>query len=71
LLVLPCLRRCAPACAATAPFKGDVTDPRIIRRLEQHPYAWKVWQPFIIQGGKKKDLLVAFGVQEKREKRYG
>jgi hypothetical protein len=43
--------------------KGDVTDVRVVRRVEQHPYAWKVWQPFIIQGEKKRDLLVAFGVQ--------
>ena len=49
--------------AQNAAHKGDVTDVRVIRRLEQHPYAWKVWQPFIIQGDKKKDLLVAFGVQ--------
>ena len=44
-------------------YQGDVTDVRVIRRVEQHPYAWKVWQPFIIQGHKKKELLVAFGVQ--------
>ena len=43
--------------------QGDVTDVRVIRRVEQHPYAWKIWQPFIIQGHKKKELLVAFGVQ--------
>lgn len=43
--------------------QGDVTDVRVIRRVEQHSYAWKVWQPFIIQGEKKRDLLVAFGVQ--------
>jgi hypothetical protein len=43
--------------------QGDVTDVRVIRRVEQHPYAGKVWQPFIIQGDGKRDLLVAFGVQ--------
>jgi hypothetical protein len=43
--------------------QGDVTGIRVIRRVEQHPYAWKIWQPFIIQGQKKKELLVAFGVQ--------
>jgi|694.fasta_scaffold00031_107 hypothetical protein len=43
--------------------QGDVTDVRVIRRVEQHPYAWKLWQPYIIQGERKKDLLVAFGVQ--------
>ncbi len=25
-------------------YEGDVTDIRVVRRLEQHPYAWKVWQ---------------------------
>ena len=44
-------------------YRGDVTDLRVIRRVEQHPYAWKIWQPFIIQGHKKNELLVAFGVQ--------
>ena len=44
-------------------YEGDVTDVRVTRRLEQHPHAWKIWQPFIIQGDRKKDLLVAFGVQ--------
>jgi hypothetical protein len=31
--------------------------------VEQHPYAGKVWQPFIIQGDKNKDLVVAFGAE--------
>lgn len=44
-------------------YQGDVTDVRVIRRVEQHPYAGKIWQPFIIQGDGKRDLLVAFGVQ--------
>ncbi|MBM4089538.1 MAG: exo-alpha-sialidase [Planctomycetes bacterium] len=44
-------------------YEGDVTDIRVVRRLEQHPYAWKIWQPFIIQGDRGRDLLVAFGVQ--------
>ena len=52
-------------------YEGDVTDVRVIRRVEQHPHAWKIWQPFIIQGDKKKDLLVAFGVQSQRQERYG
>lgn len=49
--------------AEDAAHQGDVTDLRVIRRVEQHPYAWKIWQPFIIQGHKMKELLVAFGVQ--------
>lgn len=43
--------------------QGDVTGIRIIRHVDQHPHAWRIWQPFIIQGDRKKDLLVAFGVQ--------
>lgn len=49
--------------AEDATYQGDVTDIRVIRRVEQHPYAGKIWQPFIIQGAGKRDLLVAFGVQ--------
>lgn len=44
-------------------YQGDITDVRVIRRVEEHPYAGKIWQPFIIQGDGKRDLLVAFGVQ--------
>jgi hypothetical protein len=43
--------------------QGDVSDVRVVRHVDQHPHAWRIWQPFIIQGDKKKDLLVAFGVQ--------
>ena len=38
-----------PAVLAEAEkFKGDVSEVRVIRRVTQHPYAWRVWQPFII-----------------------
>lgn len=53
----------AASLAEEVAHEGDVTDIRVVRRLEQHPYAWKVWQPFIIQGDRRRDLLVAFGVQ--------
>jgi hypothetical protein len=53
----------AVSAAEEAVYEGEVTDIRVVRRLEQHPYAWKVWQPFIIQGDRRRDLLVAFGVQ--------
>ena len=36
--------------AQPADYKGDVTDVRVVRRVEQHPDSWRVWQPFIIQG---------------------
>lgn len=39
--------------AQNTAHQGDVTNVRVIRRVEQHPYAWKIWQPFIIQGHKK------------------
>ena len=61
-----CFLACAPLLASTAPpqepaYRGDVTDVRVIRRVEQHPGSGQLWQPFIIQGQKKKQLIVAFG----------
>lgn len=53
----------ASASVAEATHKGDVTEVRVIRRVEQHPYAGKLWQPFIIQGNEPKDLVVAFGAE--------
>jgi hypothetical protein len=44
-------------------YDGDVTDVRVISHVDWHPQAGRVWQPVIIQGEKKRDLLVAFGVQ--------
>ena len=52
-------------------YSGDVTDVRTIRRVEQHPQAWRVWQPFIIQGDKKNHLLVAFGAMRNGKKDMG
>jgi hypothetical protein len=52
-------------------YKGDVTDIRIIRRVEQHPDSWRIWQPFIIQGQKKKNLIVAFGAMANGKKDMG
>ncbi|MDG2253764.1 MAG: sialidase family protein, partial [Opitutaceae bacterium] len=53
------------------PYEGDVTEVRTIRRIEQHPYAWRVWQPFIIQGHKKNHLIVAFGAMVNGKKDMG
>jgi len=50
---------------------GDVTDVRTIRRVEQHPQAWRLWQPMIISGSKKKQLLVAFGAMRNGKKDMG
>ena len=52
-------------------YIGDVTDVRTIRRVELHPQARRVWQPFIIQGLKKNQLLVAFGAMKNGKKDMG
>jgi hypothetical protein len=51
-------------------YKGDVTDVRVIRRIESHPDAWRVWQPFIAQW-KRKHLVVAFGAMTNGKKDMG
>ena len=66
-LTLPITLLLAPLVVATGSaqepaYKGDVTDVRVVRRVGQHPGAGQVWQPFIIQGQKKRQLIVAFGV---------
>jgi hypothetical protein len=52
-------------------YIGDVTDVRIIRSVDQHPQAWRIWQPFIIQGERKKHLIVAFGAMVRGKKDMG
>lgn len=42
-------------------YQGDVEDVQVLRTVEQHPQAWRVWQPVIAQGVKKKHLLEAYG----------
>ncbi len=51
--------------------EGDVTDVRVIRRVEQHPEAWRVWQPVIIQGNKQSHLLAAYGAMRNGKKDMG
>jgi hypothetical protein len=51
-------------------YKGDVIDIRIIRRVESHPDAWRLWQPFIAQWNRK-HLVVAFGAMTKGKKDMG
>ena len=58
-------------CAETETYQGDVSDVRVVRRVEQHPYAWRVWQPFIIQGERQRDLIVAFGAMVNGKKDMG
>ena len=59
------------ALAEPKKHNGDVSDVRVIRRVEQHPYAWRVWQPFIIQGERARDLIVAFGAMVNGKKDMG
>ena len=60
----------APSGAALE-YKGDVTDIRVVRRIEQHPDAWRVWQPFIIKGDRPRQLIVAFGAMANGKKDMG
>jgi hypothetical protein len=60
----------APARAAES-FSGDVREVRVIRTVEQHPHAFRLWQPFIIRGSGKRHLLVAFGAMVNGKKDMG
>ena len=63
---------CSPTVLAeTESYQGDVSEVRVIRRVTQHPYAWRVWQPFIIQGERQRDLIVAFGAMVNGKKDMG
>jgi len=57
--------------AQSRDYRGDVTDVRVIRRVEQHPGAWRIWQPYIIQGRRKRHLIVAFGAMLNGKKDMG
>ncbi|HNQ87598.1 MAG TPA: sialidase family protein [Verrucomicrobiota bacterium] len=57
--------------AQSATHQGDVTAVTVIRRVEQHPQAGRLWQPFIIQGEKRKQLIVAFGAMAHGKKDMG
>ena len=52
-------------------YQGDITDHRAIRRVEQHPLSWRVWQPVITQGLKKNHLIVAYGAMVRGKKDMG
>ena len=51
-------------------YKGDVTDIRVVRRVESHPDAWRLWQPFIAKW-KRNHLVVAFGAMTNGKKDMG
>jgi hypothetical protein len=60
--------------AVTSPaaeHQGDVTDVTVIRRVDEQPGSWRLWQPVIIQGEKKKHLIVAFGAMANGKKDMG
>ena len=61
----------ARAAGEEATYSGDVTDVRTIRRVEQHPQAWRIWHPFIISGNKKNHLIVAYGAMRNGKKDMG
>ena len=66
LLLFPTL-----VCQANLPdYRGDVTDVRILRNVEQHPDSWRIWQPVIVQW-KMKHLIVAFGAMTNGKKDMG
>ncbi len=52
-------------------YEGDVTDYRVIRRVEQHSQSWRIWQPFIVQGDKRGHLIVAYGAMRNGKKDMG
>jgi hypothetical protein len=60
----------APSVRITKHYQGDVTDVRIVRRVEAHPDAWRLWQPVIVQW-KRKHLVVAFGAMIHGKKDMG
>ena len=59
------------AAAEPKSHQGDVTDIRVVRHVTQHPNAWRVWQPFLIQGERERDLVVAFGAMANGKKDMG
>ena len=71
LSVFASVSRAATVLSQERDYKGDVTDVRVVRRVEQHPLAWRVWQPVILQGIKKNHLLVAYGAMRNGKKDMG
>jgi len=61
LAVLGILRTAA-ATPDALPFRGDVTDVRIIRHMDQHPGSSELWEPYLAQW-QGKHLVAAFGVK--------
>ena len=51
--------------------RGDVTDVRVIRHVSQHPHAWRIWQPFLVQGDRERNLIAVFGAMITGKKDMG
>jgi len=60
----------APSARTAKNYQGDVTDVRVVRRVEAHPDAWRLWQPVIAQW-KRKHLVAAFGAMIHGKKDMG
>ena len=71
MLLLTAFLRPAYGSETEPHHQGDVTDVRVIRRVDKHPLAWRIWQPVIIQGTKAKHLITAFGAQVNGKKDMG
>ena len=70
-LILGVFAGVASAHAQEPAYEGDVTDVRVVRRVEQHPLAWRVWQPYIIESTREGQLIVAFGAMRNGKKDMG
>ena len=70
-LILGVFAGVASAHAQEPAYEGDVTDVRVVRRVEQHPLAWRVWQPYIIKSTREGQLIVAFGAMRNGKKDMG
>ena len=43
----------APSVRTTRNYQGDVCNVRVVRQVEAHPDAWRLWQPVIAQWNRK------------------
>jgi hypothetical protein len=60
----------APSVRTARNYQGDVADVRVVRRVESHPDAWRLWQP-VIARWKREHLVVAFGAMIHGKKDMG
>lgn len=60
----------APSVRTTRDYQSDVCNVRVVRHVEVHPDAWRLWQPVIAQSNRK-HLVVAFGAMIHGKKDMG